>query len=120
MNDLQMTESGDLLISENDILKTDSIMQAILIRLRWWFGEWKFGPEYGVKYYEHVLVKNPNKTVIMSEITKQITQVDGVQRVENLEVLIDPKNRKVVIRYTVVLENSEKYEGEVSIWQSME
>ena len=56
----------------------------------------------------------------MSEITKQITQVDGVQRVENLEVLIDPKNRKAVIRYTVVLENSEKYEGEVSIWQSME
>ena len=73
-----------------------------------------------MKYYEHVLVKNPNKTVIMSEITKQITQVDGVQRVENLEVLIDPKNRKAVIRYTVVLENSEKYEGEVSIWQSME
>ena len=61
MNDLLMTMDGDLRITDHDISATDSIVQAIMIRLRWWFGEWKFGPGYGVKYFEHVLVKGNYK-----------------------------------------------------------
>ena len=49
MNDLQMTRDGDLAILNHDIIATDSIEQGIYIRLRWWYGEWKFGPDYGMK-----------------------------------------------------------------------
>ena len=55
MNDLQMTREGDLYVN-NDIAVTDSIEQGIYIRLRWFFKEWKFGPDYGVKYFENIFV----------------------------------------------------------------
>ena len=70
MNDLQMTREGDLYVN-NDIAVTDSIEQGIYIRLRWFFKEWKFGPDYGVKYFENIFVKNPNKQLIINDISKQ-------------------------------------------------
>lgn len=116
MNDLQMTSDGDLHISNNDILVTDSIEQGIYIKLRWWFKEWKFGPTFGVKYFENVLVKNPNRTIIISEITKQILSVDGVKSVDNIVVSIDYKTRKANIKYSVLTENQDRFQREVSIW----
>ena len=118
MNDLQMTRDGDLRITDNDIAVTDSIEQGILIRLRWWFGEWRFGPDYGVKYFERVFVKNPNKTLIASDLQKQIMDVDGVLRVENIDIDMDYKTRSALIRYTVVTESLERYMREVRIWST--
>ena len=55
MKDLLLDESGDLLLDETgDIQFTDSITQAIAIRLRWFLNEWKLGPELGIPYYEEV------------------------------------------------------------------
>ena len=40
--DLKLTNSGDLEISEDgDVSLTQSVRQAVLIRLRWLFGEWR-------------------------------------------------------------------------------
>lgn len=116
MNDLQMTREGDLRIANNDILATDSIEQGIYIRLRWWFNEWKFGPGYGVKYFENVFVKNPNRQIIISEITNQILSVDGVKSVDDVVIEIDSAERTAVIKYKVTTESQERFEKEVSIW----
>ncbi|MCM1180010.1 MAG: hypothetical protein NC347_07120 [Clostridium sp.] len=120
MNDLQMTRDGDLAILNHDIATTDSIEQGIYIRLRWWYGEWKFGPDYGMKYFENVFVKNPNKTLIMSDVSAQIMSVDGVKSVDKISVDIDYKTRKAVIKYSVTTESKERFEREVSIWSNME
>lgn len=119
MNDLQMTRDGDLYLGNHDIMTTDSIEQGIYIRLRWWYNEWKFGPDYGVKYFDNILVKNPNKTLIVSELTSQILSVDGVKNVEGLSVDIDYASRKATIVYRVITESQERFEREVKIW-SME
>lgn len=116
MNDLQMTREGDLCILDNDICTTDSVEQGIYIRLRWWFGEWKFGPDYGVKYFENIFIKNPNKTLIIDDITKQLLDVDGVKSVDSINVTIDYKTRAATIKYVVILENQERFEKEVKIW----
>lgn len=118
MNDLQMTRDSDLCITGHDILPTDSIEQGICIRLRWWFNEWKFGPEHGVKYFEDFFVKNPNKQLIISDIRKQIMDVDGVREVNNIKVAIDHTKRSAVIKYTVTAENRERFEREVKIWST--
>lgn len=115
-NDIQMTREGDISLINNDILATDSVEQGIYIRLRWFFNEWKFWPEYGVKYFENVFVKNPNKTLITSDISQQILSVDGVKSVDNLEVSIDSKTRAATIKYTVTTESQERFEKEVKIW----
>ena len=116
MNDLQMTKDGALCMYNNDILTTDSIEQGIYIRLRWWFGEWKFGPDYGVKYFENVFVKNPNKLLIINDISNQILSVEGVKSVDNLAVAIDYKTRKATIQYTVTTVSQERLKREVDIW----
>ncbi len=119
MNDVQMTRDGDLCICSNDIQSTDSIEQGIYIRLRWWFNEWKFGPDYGVKYFENVFVKNPNKMLIISDISAQLISVDGVKSVDDLVVAIDYKARKASIKYTVTTESRERFEKEVEIWNTV-
>ena len=115
MNDLQMTREGDLYVN-NDIAVTDSIEQGIYIRLRWFFNEWKFGPDYGVKYFENIFVKNPNKQLIINDISKQILSVDGVKSVDNVTVSINSTTREAVIKYTVTTESKERFEREVNIW----
>ena len=72
-NDILLLKAGDLHITDTgDILLTDSIQknfpttgnlsvrQAVLIRLRWFFAEWRFSPQAGFPYFEEVLIKNPN------------------------------------------------------------
>lgn len=115
-NDLQMTRDGDLCIAGNDILTTDSIEQGIFIRLRWWWNEWKFGPRFGVKYFEHVLVKNPDKLLMISDIREQLLNVEGVKAVEHIDVGVSHKDRTALIRYTVTTESLERLEREVAIW----
>ena len=76
--DLLLTADGDLNISAGDLRITDSIKQAIDVRLGWFLNEWKFAPQYGVPYYEYVLVKNPRKAIIMTCLRAEIMKVAGV------------------------------------------
>lgn len=41
MKDLLLDKNGDLVFTNGDVSFTDSVVQAITIRLRWFFGEWK-------------------------------------------------------------------------------
>ena len=69
MKDILLTADGGLAIGETgDISITDSVRQAIRVRLRWFFQEWRLGPEIGIPYYEEILVKNPNNLRIKQSI----------------------------------------------------
>lgn len=101
LKDLLLTESGDLLISENgDISTTDSISQAIGIRLRWFLEEWKFNQEFGVPYYEEILIKNASKLHAEQIMREQIMSVDEVQDVPDIEVEINSNTRKMKVKFT--------------------
>lgn len=101
MNDIQMTRSGDIAISRYDIMTTDSIEQAILIKLRWFFGEWAYNSSYGVDWFGKVLVKNPNTLLVRRMIEDTIMSVDGVTSVENLTLTINRQARDATITFTV-------------------
>ena len=73
-----------------------------------------------MKYFENVFVKNPNRTLIMSDVSAQIMSVDGVKSVDQISVDIDYKTRKAIVKYLVTTENKERFEREVSIWNNME
>lgn len=102
MNDLQMTKNGDLLINGYDILATDSVEQAILIKLRWFFGEWIYNTELGIEWFEKVLVKNPNKLLIRRMIEDAVLSVDGVKSVSNVTLSLNNTTRKATIGFRVV------------------
>ncbi len=99
MNDLQMTNKGDLAILNYDIATTDSIEQAILIRLRWFFSEWVYDTELGVEWFEKVLIKSPNKLLVRRMIEDTVLSVDGVTDVSDVKLTIFNSTRKAQISF---------------------
>lgn len=96
-DDIFLTLDGDINITNvGDISLTTSIRQAIIIRLKWFFNEWRFIPQYGIPYFEDILVKNPNTVKIKSIIRKEIMTVDGVIEVRNVDIKIDNKRNAVL------------------------
>lgn len=48
MSDIRLDKNGDIEVSPTgDIYLTESVRQAVLIRLRWIWNEWRLGPELG-------------------------------------------------------------------------
>lgn len=113
MFDLLLDRSGDLQISaDGDLSLTNSVAQAIMIRLRWFLSEWKFCPECGLPYYEEILIKNASALRAKQLIREQIMSVDEVQDVTELSVISDPAKRTMLVRYTAVTDTGQIREEE--------
>ena len=120
MIDLKLNATGDLDISAaGDISSTDSIIQAVRIRLLWFFGEWRLMPSLGFPYFENLLVKNPNESKLRHLIQETVMSVDGVKDVTDISFDIDKKNRSasVAISFTT---DEDRFREEIRIpWQNM-
>lgn len=115
MKDILLTPDGDLVIGEaGDISITDSVRQAIRVRLRWFLQEWRLGPEIGVPYYDEVLVKNPNSLRIQQLIRDEILTVEEVTDVHDVTFKMDSQARTAVIKYSASV-GEETFREEVLI-----
>ena len=117
--DIQMTEWGDLALVENDVLGTVSIKQQILIRLRWFLGEWRFQPAFGLDYFGQILVKRPNSELILSIICSEVRTVEGVLNVKDASLTINSRTREGTIRFTAVTTEGD-FRMEMDIWANVE
>lgn len=116
MKDLLLTEDEDLYLSESgDVQFTNSIVQAITIRLKWFLGEWKMNTTYGVPYYNEIFVKNPSTALLESRIRKEILTVEEVESVDSVKVSIDKTTRKATILFSVTASDNSIAQGEVKI-----
>ena len=116
MKDLRLTEDGDLYITEDgDVQFTDSVLQAIKIRLKWFLGEWRINTTYGMPYYDEVFIQNPSTALIEDRVRTEILSVDGVQAVESISVTIDKPTRVAAIHFTVVANDNKIIEEEVKV-----
>ena len=120
MLDILLTPDGDLNITESgDIQLTESVRQAIRIRLLWFFREWRFAPEFGVPYFEDVLIKNPNITRIRAHIRREVLSVREVRDIRQLRIDMDAHRRIARITFEIVTDD-ETYMEEVEIpWPNM-
>ena len=104
MKDLLLTSEGDLAVVPKSFVNlTDSVAQAITVRLRWFFNEWRFAPQYGVPYFEEILIKNPNDLRITQIIREEVMTVNEVEAVKDISVTLQP-NRTALIRFMVQVE----------------
>ena len=86
MIDLKLTKDGDLeLTMKGDVSPTQSVCQAVRIRLLWFLEEWRLGPELGFPYFEEVFIKNPSDTKIKHLIRETVMSVDEVTDVESID-----------------------------------
>lgn len=96
--------TGDLVLRDGDVLLIDNaerVAQQILITLRLWLGEWFLDTKDGIPYLEYVLVKSPNLLHIRQIFTEAMEKVDGVKRVEEMNLAFDVKNRSLRVDYEV-------------------
>lgn len=115
MLDILLSGDGDVALTENgDISLTNSVRQAVLVRLRWLFSEWRLGPEFGFPWFEEVFVKNPNTVLIRSRIRDTILEVTGVTNATIDRFVVDRPKRTLSVRYTVYV-GEETFREEMSI-----
>ena len=115
MLDILLDSGGDLKVSETgDISLTDSVRQAIRIRLLWFLGEWRLGPLIGLDYWGTILVKNPNLVKIRQAIRNEILSVDEVTAVNDLQLVHDAAARTLAVRFEAVT-SEETFRDEVKI-----
>lgn len=113
MVDLLLDRDGNLQISPTgDIYLTNSAAQAVSIRLRWFLGEWKFNPNFGLPYFEEILIKNPSLFRIKQLIREQIMSVQEVREVSELTAFLDSAKREMTVRYTAVTDTGQIQEEE--------
>lgn len=115
MLDILLDAAGDLHVTPTgDIAPTESVRQAILIRLRWFLEEWRLGPSLGLDYWGTILVKNPNLVKIRQAIRNEILSVAEVNAVSFVKCGYDRKNRKLKIYYEAVTDE-ETFRDEVML-----
>lgn len=113
MKDLLLSLDNDLSLNlKGDIEITTSLLQAIKIRLNWFLGEWKFGTNYGLPYYEDILIKNPNENKIRHIFEEAILEVEGILEASITYFKLSPEekllrlNFKALERSGQILSNS--------------
>jgi len=116
MKDVLLTPDGDLFIdpATGDVVITDSVAQAIMIRLRWFWSEWRLGPKYGIPYREEILIKNPSKLRIRQIFREEIMSVEEVDDVVELSADVNQVTRVLSVRYKVIATDGEEHGGEVN------
>ena len=119
MIDLKLDATGDLELSAaGDISATDSIVQAVRIRLLWFFGEWRLMHSLGFPYFENLLVKNPNESKLRHLIRETVMSVDGVKDVTDISFDIDKRTavrplRSRLLRTKTGSERRSEYRGKI-------
>ena len=89
--------NGDLLVINNK----ERIAQQLRVTLWEWLGEWFLDARDGVPYREYILVKNPNMKHIRQVLTENIAKIEGVNRIDELNLNYNPKNRTLIVTFAV-------------------
>ena len=115
MTDIMLDKAGDIKVSAvGDISLTESVRQAVLIRLRWIYQEWRLGPTMGFPWFEEVFVKNPNTVKIRQLIRDEIMQVEGVTA-EVISVDYNRAKREAKFVYTCTVDEA-TFREEVTLY----
>ena len=119
MLDILLKPDGDLHISDSgDICLTESVRQAVRVRLRWFLAEWRFWPDTGVPYFEDILLKDPDLLRVRRIVREEAMSVEGVTDAQGIAVNVDVSARRASISLLLVV-GEETYREEVTIpWET--
>ena len=111
-------DAGDIVLNEQNNLEMvyddDEFVQSIREILNTNAGEWFLNDEHGLRRYE-ILGQKFIQNEAVDLIREAIFQHDDVDRIENLELDFDRKNRKMSVKFEVVKKTDETVLGEVEI-----
>jgi len=85
--------NGDLVFVYND----DQLRQQVIQKLKVFKGEWFINRLEGLDYYEYILVKNPNISLIEASIRYAVLSVPGVYNIDYINLSFNNKTRTLKI-----------------------
>jgi hypothetical protein len=102
----------DLLLDDNGVvlrsgdwafaIDREGIQQRIGQTLRTIAGEWFLDLDYGLPYFEQILVKNPNLPSVQDTFRRALLSVKGVSSVERLTLSLDTTSRTLTVIWVVL------------------
>ena len=105
--DLQLTDDGDITLEDN-------VLQNACISILWISGEWRFGPDIGLPWFDDILLKSPSTDLIQQEIRDALLSVDGVQDATIDLISYNQKERSLRFRFSIEA-NGKTYSKEVAV-----
>jgi len=111
MSDIALDESTVDIDTQNGtglriIDGVDAISQHILIRLRFFQGEYFLDQRLGIPYYQDILIKNPNLVVVRSIYREAILETPGVLDITRFDLNFDSANRSLRVDFTCTVTDS--------------
>lgn len=100
MSDIRQTNDGDIAIVGNDVVLVtglEEIGQRLTQRLRTFRGEPFLAQDEGVEYFEEVLKKNANSTIIESIFKRETSNTPGILEIEKFNIEKDNSTRVTTI-----------------------
>lgn len=102
----------DLLLDDNGVvlrngdwafaIDREGIQQRISQVLKTIAGEWFLDLDYGVPYFEQILIKNPNLPAVQDIFRRALLSVKGVSSVERLNLSLDTTSRTLTVSWVVL------------------
>ena len=102
----------DLLLDDNGVVlrngdwafavDREGIQQRISQVLKTIAGEWFLDLDYGLPYFEQILIKNPNLPSVQDLFRRALLSVKGVSSVERLTLSLDTTSRTLTVSWVVL------------------
>lgn len=93
-------DTWDLDLPIRWIRGAEAIAQRILVRLRWFKGEWFLDENQGIPYFQVLLgVKSPDIALVSGLLRRAILSTPGVARVQSLDLSYDSSTREASLAF---------------------
>ncbi len=100
--DINLTAGQITLVEDNA-----AIRQHLTNRLRFFLGEWFLDVRQGIPFFEKILIKGVNPSVVRSIFRRVIRTTPGVSEVERLTLSIAP-DREASVSFRALLDDSDE------------
>lgn len=101
MSDLNLDLlTGDAILDEGNFELNsgiDAVRQHLKQRLQTFLGEWFLDNRVGVPYYEHILIKNPNPSVLDTVFKSVILNTPGILELIEFDIDLDEATRQMTL-----------------------
>lgn len=117
MLDLAINNDGDLEVKNYDLQVVDSLdqtIQELIIRLRFFLGEWFLDIEAGIPYYQDFFVKAPNQIRIESILKNEILDTPGILELTSFKTEFDDPIRQYSVEFGATADEG-NFELEVTL-----
>lgn len=104
---IKVEADGNWAIENGNLVLLDDVAQRIRTRLLMLLGEWFLDTSDGTAYFQKILVKDPNLTLIRAEILVRVRETPGVTGVSSIELDFDRVRRSLTVTVVAVANGEE-------------